>query len=60
MNGDQNNGGENGRGFHIRKEPLREGITDEEMVGLCELRKIAGAVECRREGEFLVTKWPLF
>jgi len=60
MNGDQGAGGNNGGNFHIRKEPLEDGISDEDVAKLCELRKAAGALECKREGAFLVTKWPAY
>lgn len=60
MNGDQSAGGNNGAKFHIRKEPLEKGISDEDVAKLCELRMAAGALECKREGNVLVTKWRIY
>lgn len=42
------------------KEPLEDGVTDEEVDALISLRLQAGAIRCSRDGSFLNTEWNVF
>jgi hypothetical protein len=42
------------------REQLEAGISDEAVAGLIQLRLMAGAIRCWREGNVLLTEWNVF